>query len=391
MESNILFTPAKVGRIELQNRVVMAPMTRGRANSDGTPNDLMAEYYEQRATAGLIITEATAVSRTGYGWVNAPGIFNKSHVEGWRNVTNAVHRNGGRIYLQLWHMGRVSHPDFLGGALPVGPSPIAARGDAFTLNGKKPYVTPRALDAEEIPFVIQEYAHAARLAREAWFDGVEIHAANGYLIDQFLRDGSNKRTDRYGGSVENRVRFLSEVTEAVVRAWSSDHVGVRLSPLNPYNDMSDSDPLKTFTYATHELNRFNLAYLHVLEGAARDASTEAITPHLRRLYKGTLMVNGGYDKHSATRALAEGEGDLVAFGTPFIANPEGDLVAFGTPFIANPDLVERYRENHPLNAVRETGIYGGGAEGYIDYPSLAETIDAIESAESLERLSAQAA
>jgi N-ethylmaleimide reductase len=372
MESNILFTPAKIGRIELSNRAVMAPMTRGRANADGTPNDLMAEYYEQRATAGLIITEATAVSRTGYGWVNAPGIFNKSHVEGWRNVTNAVHRNGGKIYLQLWHMGRVSHPDFLGGALPVGPSPIAARGEAFTPNGKKPFVTPRPLDAEEIPFVVQEYAHAARLAREAWFDGVEIHAANGYLIDQFLRDGSNKRTDRYGGSVENRVRFLSEVTEAVVRAWSSDHVGVRLSPLNPYNDMSDSDPLKTFTYATHELNRFNLAYLHVLEGVAGQNSKEAITPHLRRLYKGTLMVNGGYDKHTATHALAEGEGDLVAFGTPFIANP---------------DLVERYRENHPLNAVRETGVYGGGAEGYIDYPSLAEAVEI----ESTENVTAQAA
>jgi N-ethylmaleimide reductase len=369
MESNILFTPAKIGRLELTNRVVMAPMTRGRANSDGTPNQLMAEYYEQRASAGLIITEATAVSRTGYGWVNAPGIFNKSHVEGWRNVTNAVHRNGGRIYLQLWHMGRVSHPDFLGGALPVGPSPIAAQGDAYTPNGKRPFVTPRALDAEEIPFVVQEYAHAARLAREAWFDGVEIHAANGYLIDQFLRDGSNHRTDRYGGSVENRVRFLSEVTEAVVRTWSSDHVGVRLSPLNPYNDMRDSDPLKTFTYATHELNRFNLAYLHVLEGAAAntDASSQAITPHLRRLYKGTLIVNGGYDKHSGTSALAKAEADLVAFGTPFIANP---------------DLVERYRENHPLNTLRDSGLYGGGPEGYVDYPSLAE---------SVESLSAQAA
>lgn len=361
MQSNILFTTAKVGRIELANRLIMAPMTRGRADADGTPNDLMAGYYEQRASAGLIITEATAVSRTGFGWAGAPGIYNQSHVEGWRKVTNAVHRNGGRIFLQLWHMGRVSHPDFLGGGLPVAPSAIAALGEAYTPNGRKAYVTPRALDSEEIPFVIQEYAHATRLAREAWFDGVEIHAANGYLIDQFLRDGSNRRADRYGGSVENRVRFLSEVTEAVTRSWSSDHVGVRLSPANPYNDMQDSDPLKTFTYATHELNKFNLAYLHVLEGVARDASTEAITPHLRRLYKGTMIVNGGYEKSTATHALAEGQGDLVAFGTPFIANP---------------DLVERYRENHPLNELRPDGLYNGGREGYIDYPTLAESLTA---------------
>lgn len=362
MQSNILFTPTKLGRVELANRFVMAPMTRGRADADGTPNDLMAEYYEQRASAGLIITEATAVSRQGYGWVGSPGIYNRDQVEGWRKVTNAVHRNGGRIFLQLWHMGRVSHPDFLGGKLPVGPSAIAAKGETYTPSGKMAYVTPRALELEEIPFVIQEYAHATRLAREAWFDGVEIHAANGYLIDQFLRDGSNQRSDRYGGSVENRVRFLSEVTEAVTRAWSSDHVGVRLSPANPYNDMSDSDPLKTFTYATHELNKFNLAYLHVLEGVSRDPAAEAITPHLRRLYKGSMIINGGYDKASATNALA---------------GREGDLVAFGTPFIANPDLVERYRENHPLNELRSDGLYMGGREGYIDYPLLEETLTAV--------------
>jgi N-ethylmaleimide reductase len=361
MQSNILFTPTKLGRVELANRMVMAPMTRGRADADGTPNDLMAEYYEQRASTGLIVTEATAVSRNGYGWAGSPGIYNRDHVDGWRKVTNAVHRNGGRIFLQLWHMGRVSHPDFLGGKLPLAPSAIAAKGETYTPTGKKPYVTPRELDTEMIPFVVQEFAHATRLAREAWFDGVEIHAANGYLIDQFLRDGSNQRSDRYGGSVENRVRFLSEVTEAVTRAWSSDHVGVRLSPTNPYNDMSDSDPLKTFTYATHELNRFNLAYLHLLEGVSRDPATEAITPYLRRLYKGSMIINGGYDKHTATRALAEGQGDFVAFGTPFIANP---------------DLVERYRENHPLNELRNDGLYMGGREGYLDYPSLSESLTA---------------
>ncbi|HVK58741.1 MAG TPA: alkene reductase [Candidatus Kapabacteria bacterium] len=361
MQSNILFTPTKLGRLELANRIVMAPMTRGRAETDGTPNDLLAEYYEQRSSAGLIITEATAISRTGYGWAGSPGIYNQSHVEGWRKVTNAVHRNGGRIFLQLWHMGRVSHPDFLGGKLPVAPSAIAAQGEAYTPTGKQPYVTPRALDTEEIPFVVQEYAHATRLAREAWFDGVEIHAANGYLIDQFLRDGSNQRTDRYGGSVENRARFLSEVVEAVTRSWSSDHVGVRLSPTNPYNDMRDSDPLKTFTYATHELNKFNLAYLHILEGVSRDPSVEAITPYLRRLYKGSLIINGGYDKATGTHALA---------------GREGDLIAYGTPFIANPDLVERYRENHPLNELHTDGLYFGGAANYIDYPELAETLTA---------------
>jgi N-ethylmaleimide reductase len=359
MQTDSLFAPYKLGRIELPNRVVMAPMTRARAEADGTPTDLMAEYYEQRSSAGLIITEATAISPTGYGWVNSPGIFNQKHVDGWRKVTNAVHRSGGRIYVQLWHMGRVSHPNFLGGRLPIGPSAITAEGETYTPNGKQPYVKPRAMDLDEIPLVTEEYARAARLAREAWFDGVEIHAANGYLIDQFLRSSSNLRTDRYGGSVENRTRFLAEVTEAVTRAWTSDHVGVRLSPTNPYNGMHDSEPLKTFSYATHELNRFNLSYLHVVEGVSRDASTEEITPHLRRLYKGTLIINGGYDKTTATHALTRNQGDLVAFGTPFIANP---------------DLVERYRGNHPLNAVRQGGDYRGGAEGYVDYPTLTDRI-----------------
>ena len=365
MENNVLYTPAKIGRIELANRLVMAPMTRGRADSDGTPNDLMAEYYEQRATAGLIITEATSISPTGRGWVGAPGIYTSAHVEGWRKVTNAVHRNGGRIYLQLWHMGRVSHPDFLGGELPIAPSAVAANGEAHTPLGKKRHVTPRALEIAEIPGVVQEFARAARLARDAWFDGVEIHAANGYLIDQFLRDGSNQRADRYGGSVENRARFLLEVTEAVVRAWSSDHVAVRLSPTIAYNDMRDSDPLKTFAYVTHELNKFNLSYLHVLEGLPGHWSAgpgERVTPHLRRLFKGPLMVNGGYEKDAATRALDE---------------DAADLVAFGTAFLANPDLVQRYRQNLPLNTPRMDSFYSGGAEGYTDYPAADERLVAV--------------
>jgi N-ethylmaleimide reductase len=358
MEANILYTPAKLGRISLNNRFVMAPMTRGRADADGTPNELMAEYYEQRATAGLIVTEATAISPQGFGWVGAPGIYTQAQVEGWRQVTNAVHRNGGKIFLQLWHMGRVSHPDFLDGELPVAPSAIAAAGETHTPLGKKNYVTPRALETPEISAIVQDYANATRLARDAWFDGVEIHAANGYLIDQFLRDGSNQRTDRYGGSVENRARFLFEVTEAVVHAWSPDRVGVRFSPTGAYNDMRDSDPLKTFTYATHGLNKFGLAYLHVFEGVPGHWSApagERVTPHLRRLFKGSFIANGGYERGSAIRAITEGETDLVAFGTAFLANP---------------DLVERFRASAPLNTPEMDTFYGGGARGYIDYPAL---------------------
>jgi N-ethylmaleimide reductase len=362
MQTNSLFTSTKVGKLTLANRLIMAPLTRGRADADRSPNDLMAEYYEQRATAALIVTEATAISPQGYGWFGAPAIYNAAHVEGWRKVTNAVHRHGGRIFLQLWHMGRVSHPDFQNGALPVGPSAIAAEGEAHTPNGKKPYVTPRALETNEIAAIVRDYANAARLARDAWFDGVEIHAANGYLIDQFLRDGSNQRADRYGGSVENRARFLLEVTEAVARAWSPDRIGVRLSPTNPYNDMRDSDPLKTFTFAVHALNRFGLAYLHVFEGLPGHWSAqpgERVTPHLRRLFKGPLIVNGGYDRATAARAIAEGEADLVAFGTQFIANP---------------DLVERFRAGAPLNPSDVNTFYAGGPRGYTDYPALTEAL-----------------
>jgi N-ethylmaleimide reductase len=362
MQTNILFTSTKVGKLTLANRFVMAPLTRGRADADRSPNDLMAEYYEQRASAGLIITEATAISPQGYGWFGAPAIYNSAHVDGWRKITNAVHRNGGRIFLQLWHMGRVSHPDFQGGALPVGPSAIAARDEAHTAEGKKPYVTPRALETSEIPGIVRDYANATRLARDAWFDGVEIHAANGYLPDQFLRDGSNHRTDRYGGSVENRARFLLEVTEAVAAAWSPERVGVRLSPKGTYNDMHDSDPLKTFTYAAHALNKYGLAYLHVFEGLPGHWSAqpgERVTPHMRRLFKGPLIVNGGYDRVTATRAVAEGEAHLAAFGTQFIANP---------------DLVERFRVGGPLNTPDPESFYTPGARGYTDYPVLAEAL-----------------
>jgi N-ethylmaleimide reductase len=358
MSHEILFTPFQVGAVELSNRLVMAPLTRGRANPDGTPHPRMVEYYRQRATAGLIISEATAISPQGFGWANAPGIYTQAHVEGWKQVTEAVHQAGGKMFLQLWHMGRASHPDFQNGALPVSASAIAANGDAHTPSGKKPYVTPRALETSEIPGVIQDYVRATRLAREAGFDGVEIHAANGYLIDQFLRDGSNQRTDDYGGSIANRSRFLLEVTAAVTGAWSGEHVGVRLSPTNPYNDMQDSDPTATFTHAAKLLNRFKLAYLHVLEavpGHMLAAPGPRVSPHMRKAFKGPFIANGGYDAASAAHSINEGETDLVAFGVPFLTNP---------------DLVQRYRVGAPLNPPDMSTFYGGTEKGYTDYPVL---------------------
>jgi N-ethylmaleimide reductase len=358
MENGLLFEPYRMGSITLPNRIIMAPLTRGRAEADGTPNELMARYYRQRAEAGLIVSEATAVSRGGVGWLGAPGIYTDSHVASWRTVTDAVHEAGGRIFLQLWHMGRASHPDFLDGELPVAPSAIAADEWTHTPLGKKHCVTPRPLEPDEIPGIVTDYAAAAVRAREAGFDGVEIHGANGYLIDQFLRDGSNRRTDAYGGSVANRARFLLEVTEAVCTAWSPDRVGVRLSPTGPYNDMHDSDPPATFGYAVEALNRFNLAYLHLMEplpGHPLAGTHERISPMLRTLYKGTLMINGGFDAQLATAA---------------IERREADLVAFGMLFLANPDLVRRFRTGAPLNAPDYATLYTPGPKGYIDYPTI---------------------
>jgi N-ethylmaleimide reductase len=356
---NALFEPITIGDLALPNRIVMAPLTRGRAGAERIPNDLMVEYYSQRASAGLIITEATQISPQGAGWVDSPGIHEPEHIRGWQRVTDAVHAEGGRIFLQLWHMGRASHPDFHNGKLPVAPSAIAIRGDGIrTPQGKKPYVAPRALDLTEIPGVVQQYVAAARNAQEAGFDGVEIHGANGYLIDQFLRDGSNQRTDSYGGSVANRARFLLEVTEAVVAAWSPERVGVRLSPTNNFNDQSDSDPEETFVYAAGQLNRFGLAYLHVLEalpGHMLAAPGPRVTPSIRRNFRGPLMVNGGYTAELASQAIDAGDADLVAFGVPFIANP---------------DLVERFRSGAPLNPPDVPTFYSTGPKGYIDYPAL---------------------
>lgn len=356
-----LFSPLQVGALNLPNRIVMAPLTRGRAGAERIPNDMMVEYYSLRAEAGLIITEATQISEQGAGWDQSPGIHTNTQVKGWQKITEAVHRNGGRIMLQLWHAGRASHPDFQpGGILPVSASAIALNGYSHTPNGKKPYLAPRPLELDEISGVVQQYAIATLRAQEAGFDGVEIHAANGYLIDQFLRDGVNQRTDAYGGSIANRARFLLEVTEAVVNAWSGDRVGVKLSPSNDvYNDMRDSDPKTTFTYAAGALNAFNLAYLDIQEalpGHMLAAKGDRYAPSIRAAYKGVFIIGGGYD---------------AELGEAAIANGEADLIAYGVPFIANPDLVKRFRLGASLNSPDPATFYTRGAKGYLDYPLLA--------------------
>jgi N-ethylmaleimide reductase len=360
MNATKLFSTYQLGALALPNRLIMAPLTRGRAGKDRIPNELMAEHYAQRASAGLIIAEATNISETAAGWNESPGIHNDAQVQGWQKVTEAVHNQGGRIYLQLWHCGRASHPDFQpNGETPVSSSAITAVGDAHTAQGKKPYPVPRALDISEIPGLIQDYVTATQRAQAAGFDGVEIHSANGYLLDQFLRDGVNQRTDAYGGNAENRSRLLREVTEAVVKAWSADRVGVRLSPTSGFNDMRDSDPITTFTTAARSLNAFNLAYLHIMEalpGHMLAGPGERVTPHIRQAYQGTLMINGGYD---------------AVTGEAAIVNNEADLIAYGIPFLANPDFTERVKLKAPLNPPDFDTLYTPGAKGYNDYPVLA--------------------
>lgn len=352
-----LFTPFQLGPYELRNRVAMAPMTRNRAGEGNVPTEQMAEYYRQRAGAGLIVTEASQVSPEGVGYPNTPGIHTDAQVEGWRGVTEAVHARGGRIFLQLWHVGRVSDPSLQpGGALPVGPSAIGIEGTMrYTAQGPRPFVTPRALETDEIARIVEDFAEGARRAYAAGFDGVELHGANGYLIDQFLRDGSNHRSDRYGGPVENRVRFLTEVTAAVVDVWGAERVGVRLSPYAAVNGMRDSDPVKTFSFAAHALNRLRPAYLHVTEPVDAPASGGRISPVLKSIFRGAFIANGGYDGETGNAAVAGGAADLVAFGTPFLANP---------------DLPERLRLQAPLNEPDRATFYGGDERGYTDYPVL---------------------
>jgi N-ethylmaleimide reductase len=364
-ETPNLFTPVRIGAVELKNRIVMAPMTRNRAGEGLAPTEMNATYYAQRASAGLIVTEATQVSPRGIGYPSTPGIYTDEQVAGWKHVTDAVHERGGKIFLQLWHVGRISHPSLQpNGELPVAPSAVAPEGNVMTYEGPKPFVTPRALATAEIPGIITEFANGALLAKRAGFDGVEIHAANGYLIDQFLQDNTNLRTDAYGGSVENRTRFLLEVTEAVVSVWGADRVGVRLSPRGTFNTMGDSNRKATFTYAVSQLDRFGLAYLHLVEpvGGAMAGGLvdgERLSPRLRGLFAGPVIANGGYEKASAEAALENGEADLIAFGVPFISNP---------------DLTERLAVGAPLAEPDRATFYGGGAQGYVDYPALAAVV-----------------
>jgi N-ethylmaleimide reductase len=368
--AELLFQPYRLGPLLLPHRIVMAPLTRSRARQPGNvPTALNACYYAQRASAALIISEATQVSMQGQGYAWTPGIHSREQVEGWRLVTEAVHEAGGRIFLQLWHVGRISHPSLQpDNMLPVAPSAITPAGNAFIENEKGegqlvPFVRPRALQIEEMPYVVHQFARGARNAMAANFDGVEVHGANGYLIDQFINSSTNHRTDAYGGPVERRARFLMEVVEAVSEIWGPDRVGVRLSPLGKLNDISDDDPETTFGTIVQMLSDFRFAYLHIVNPAAAaiekgeppDAQSERILSLIRANYRGTLMVAGGFDKTTAEAWLEEGRADLIAFGRKFIANP---------------DLPERFRLDKPLNADDPTTYYGGGPKGYTDYPSL---------------------
>jgi N-ethylmaleimide reductase len=359
-----LFTPVQVGPYRIENRVAMAPLTRNRAGAGNVPRAMNVEYYVQRASAGLIVTEATQVSPQGVGYPGTPGIHSAEQISGWKRVTDAVHAEGGRIFLQLWHVGRISHPSLQpGNALPVAPSAIRPEGNAFTATGLQPFVTPRALEAQELPGIVESFRIGAANALAAGFDGVEIHAANGYLIDQFLRDGSNRRTDAYGGPVENRARLLFEVLDAVVSVWGADRVGIRLSPVNSFNDMRDSDPDATFGYVARRLSGYGLAYLHVVEtDTGPDAGKQRYDRDaLRAAYRGVYVANGGYDRPRAERAIASGAADLVSFGAPYVANP---------------DLVERFALGAALNRPDPSTFYGGDERGYIDYPFLDEAAPA---------------
>ncbi|HML08308.1 MAG TPA: alkene reductase [Xanthobacteraceae bacterium] len=355
-----LFKPVRLGPYQLANRIVMAPLTRSRAGEDGVPRPLMAEYYRQRASAGLIIAEGTNISPQARGYAFTPGIYDDAQVEGWRQVTKAVHACRGRIFSQLWHVGRISHPSLQpGGALPVAPSAIRLEATSYTTAGFLPCVTPRALATSEIPEIVEQYRRAARNALTAGFDGVEIHAANGYLIEQFLRDSTNKRTDAYGGSRENRTRFLLEVTEAVAGICGGERVGIRLSPVSPVNNAAlDSDPAGTYTYVVEQLNAFGLAYIHIIEGATqgpREVPGGFDLQILRQLFKGRYIANNGYD---LDLALAARRANLA------------DLIAFGRLYIANPDLVERLRIGARLNVPDRKTFFGGDTAGYTDYPML---------------------
>ena len=353
-----LLSPFDLQGLPLQNRVVMAPLTRGRAGSERIPNDLMREYYMQRASAGLIIAEATTISEQGIGWVDSPGIYNDAQVAGWKKITDALHAKGSSIFLQFWHCGRASHSSFHGGQPAVSASAIKINGDYIhTPAGKQPYETPRALETNEVATVVEDYRRAAERAKAAGFDGIEIHSANGYLLDQFLQSKTNQRTDCYGGSLENRFRLLKEVLEAVCTVWPSNRVGVRLSPNGVFNDMGSPDFRETFLYAASQLNTFSLAYLHVMDGLEfgfHQLGEPMTLADFRTAFHGPIMGNCGYTAESAEAAIANGAADLIAFGRPFLSNP---------------DLVERFANSWELNPPAEMSAWSAPtAEGYTDFP-----------------------
>ncbi|GGO80239.1 alkene reductase [Marinobacterium nitratireducens] len=346
-----LFDPVRIGAIEMSNRIVMAPLTRCRAEEGRVPGDLMLEYYSQRASAGLIITEATAVTPMGVGYPDTPGIWNDAQVAGWRRITEAVHAKGGRIVMQLWHVGRISDPIYLDGELPVAPSAITPAGHVSLVRPQRPYTRPRALETAEIPGIVEAYRRGAENALAAGFDGVEIHAANGYLIDQFLQDSSNQRQDAYGGSIANRARLLLDITDAAVGVWGSARVGVHLSPRCDAHDVGDSDPRATFSHVVRELNSRHIAFICAREAEAEDS----LVPELRALFDGAFIANEKFTGETANAWIEDGRVDAVAFGVPFIANP---------------DLPERLRRQAPLNTPDSGTFYASGAQGYTTYPSL---------------------
>lgn len=346
-----LFEPLKIGAHTIPNRIIMAPLTRSRAGSQRIPNDIMATYYGQRASAGLIISEATAVHPSGVGYANTPGIWNYEQIEGWKKITTRVHEKGGKIFMQLWHVGRISDPMFLNGELPVAPSAIAATGHVSLVRPQKNFVTPRALRTDEIPMIIEYFRHGAQNALQAGFDGVEIHGANGYLIDQFLQDGTNKRTDQYGGSIENRARLALEITDAVISVWGADRVGYHIAPKGDSHGISDSNPEATFTYLAEELGKRKIAFLFARE--KQDETT--LGPKLKKAFGGVYVANEKLSKETAESLIEEGHADAVSFGLNFISNP---------------DLVRRFRENMPLNDVNFGTLYADGETGYADYPAI---------------------
>jgi 2,4-dienoyl-CoA reductase-like NADH-dependent reductase (Old Yellow Enzyme family) len=346
-----LFDPVRIGAWNLPNRIVMAPLTRCRAGTERIPNSLMAKYYMQRASAGLIISEATSVTPMGVGYAGTPGIWSEKQVEGWKLITDSVHNAGGRMLLQLWHVGRISDPMYLNGELPVAPSAIAAAGNVSHVRPLKPFVTPRALELKEIPGIIEAYRQGAENAKRAGFDGVEIHGANGYLLDQFLQDRTNHRTDEYGGPIENRARLMLEVTDAVVAVWGADRVGMHLAPRGDAHDMGDSNPQATFGYVARELGKRKIAFI-----CARESLGEKrIGPQMKKTFGGSYIANEKFTKETANQVLAAGEADAVAFGVPFLANP---------------DLPERFRQNAALNPPDPSTFYASGPKGYTDYPFL---------------------